>query len=97
MHRDFSHDFKFNKILLSSDVADYTQIETSNNLLAPFTSDPATHRQCFNVTITEDRVLEDTETFSLNLTLVEGSTVPVVVDPDTSVVEITDVDCKDLW
>ena len=74
---------------------DYVEILMSNNLLRPFTSDPTTHRQCFNVTIIADGVLEATETFSLTLTLVEGSTVPVVVDPDTSVVEITDVNCKD--
>ena len=73
---------------------DYVEILMSNNLLRPFTEDPTTHRQCFNVTITDDGVLEATETFSLNLTLVEGSTVPVVVDPDMSVVEITDEDCK---
>ena len=60
----------------------------------PFTSDPSTHRQCFNVTIIDDGALEDTEIFSLNLTLVGGSTVPVIVDPDTSVVEITDRDRK---
>ena len=80
--------------MCSQDVADYTQITASNNPLVPFISDSATHRQCFNVTIIDDGVLEDTETFSLNLTLVEGSTIPVVVDPDTSVVEITDMDCK---
>ena len=60
----------------------------------PFTSDPSTHRQCFNVTIIEDGTLEDVEIFSLNLTLVGGSTVPVVVDPDTSIVEIIDRDRK---
>ena len=80
--------------MLSSGVADYIQIDASNNPLVSFTSDPTTHRQCFNVTIVADGMLEATETFTLNLTLVEGSTVPVVVDPDTSVVEITDVDCK---
>ena len=72
---------------------DYIEILTSNNPLMPFTSDPSTHRQCFNVTIIEDGALEDIEIFSLNLTLV-GSTVPVVVDPDTSVVEIIDRDRK---
>ena len=56
-----------------------------------FTSDPSTHRQCFNVTITDDLVLEDTERFSLTLTLAEGN-VPVVVDPDISEVEIIDDD-----
>ena len=56
-----------------------------------FTSDPSTHRQCFNVNITDDLVLEDTERFSLTLTLADGN-VPVVVDPDVSEVEIIDDD-----
>ena len=60
----------------------------------PFTSDPSTHRQCFNVTIIDDEALEDTENFSLNLTLAGGSTVPVVVSPDVSTVEIIDNDGK---
>ena len=59
-----------------------------------FTSDPSTHRQCFNVTITDDLVLEDTERFSLTLTLADGSNVPVVVNPDVSEVEIVDDDSK---
>ena len=57
-----------------------------------FTSDPSTHRQCFNVNITDDLALEDTERFSLTLTLADGSNVPVVVDPDVSEVEIIDDD-----
>ena len=57
-----------------------------------FTSDPSTHRQCFNVNIIDDLVLEDTERFSLTLTLADGSNVPVVVDPDVSEVEIIDDD-----
>ena len=60
----------------------------------PFTSDPSTHRQCFNVTIIDDEALEDTERFNLDLTLAGGSTVPVVVDPTVSEVEIIDIDCK---
>ena len=59
-----------------------------------FTSDPSTHRQCFNVTITDDLVLEDTERFILTLTLADGSNVPVVVNPDVSEVEIVDDDSK---
>ena len=61
-----------------------------------FTSDPSTHRQRFNVTITDDLVLEDTERFNLTLTLADGSNVPVVVDPDVSEVEIIDDDGKDI-
>ena len=37
-------------------------------------------------------MLEDTETFALLLTLLPGSTVSVVVDPDLSTVEIIDDD-----
>ena len=58
-----------------------------------FTSDPSTHRQCFNVTITDDSVLEDTERFNLNLSLASG-TVPVEIIPDSSEVEILDEDGK---
>ena len=58
-----------------------------------FTSDPSTHRQCFNVTITDDGALEDTERFSLHLTLAD-SNVPVVVNPDVSEMEIVDEDSK---
>ena len=58
-----------------------------------FTSDPSTHRQCFNVNITDDLILEDTESFSLTLTLADGN-VPVMVIPDSSEVEIQDEDGK---
>ena len=77
-----------------SDANDYGEFTSSNNPLVAFTSDPSTHRQCFNVNITDDLVLEDTERFSLTLTLADGSNVPVVVDPDVSEVEIIDTDCK---
>ena len=59
-----------------------------------FTSDPSTHRQCFNVTITDDLVLEDTERFLLSLVLAEGSTITVNISPNISHVDITDDDCK---
>ena len=85
IHRD-----KFFSFL--SDSSDYEEITTSNNPLVPFTSDPSTHRQCFNVTIIDDEALEDTETFSLTLTSSGDSNVPVVVMPDVSNVEITDRD-----
>ena len=63
----------------------------------PFTSDPSTHRQCFEVNITDDGALEDTEDFSLRLSLVGGSNVPIIIDPDESTVEIIDNDCKTYW
>ena len=57
-----------------------------------FTSDPSTHRQCFEVNITDDRVLEETEIFRLRLTLAEGSSISVNINPNTSDVEIIDDD-----
>ena len=59
-----------------------------------FTSDSSTHRQCFNVNITDDLILEDTERFNLRLSLADGATVPVEVIPDSSEVEIQDEDGK---
>ena len=73
------------------DGTDYVEITVSNNPLVPFTSDPSTHRQCFNVTIIDDEVLEDAERFNLSLTL-DGSSVPLRVNPDVSEVEIVDRD-----
>ena len=48
----------------------------------------------FNVNITDDLVLEDTERFNLRLSLADGATVPVEVIPDSSEVEIQDEDGK---
>jgi hypothetical protein len=77
-----------------TDANDYGEFTASNNPLVAFTSDPSTHRQCFDVNVTDDGVLEDSERFSLTLTLADGSNVPVVVNPDVSEVEIIDTDCK---
>ena len=80
---------------MCSDEADFVEITASNNPLVNFTSDPSTHRQCFNVSIIDDGVLEDTESFSLNLTLKETSTIQrlnIIIDPDFSLVEIADTD-----
>ena len=57
-----------------------------------FTSDPSTHRQCFDVNITDDEALEDTENFFLNLTLGANATFPVVIIPDSAQVNIIDDD-----
>ena len=62
----------------------------------PFTSDPSTHTQCFNVTIIGDDILEATERFNLTLSLVDGSSIPVTILPDESEVEIVDIDCKSM-
>ena len=80
-------------MLLVSDPSDYDEFTSSNNPLVSFTSDPSTHRQCFDVSITDDGALEDTEVFSLQLSLAGGSNVPVTVNPDESIVEIIDNDC----
>ena len=77
----------------NSDRTDYDEFTSSNNPLVTFTSDPSTHRQCFEVNITNDRAVESTEGFNLSLALVDGSNIPVSVNPDTSEVEITDNDC----
>ena len=77
-----------------TDFADFVEITSSNNPLVAFTSDPSTHRQCFNVTIINDGVLEDTERFSLNLSLSEEPSFPVIIMPDSSEVEINDQDCE---
>ena len=86
----------FDKMTLSHfvDSTDYLEITSANNPLVPFSSNAATHRQCFNVNITDDSILEDSEYFSLNLTLAGGSTEEVKIVQDASVVEITDDDCK---
>ena len=74
------------------DATDYGEITSFNNPLVAFTSDPSTHRQCFNVSITNDEVLEDMESFFLRLALVDGSTIPVNISPNMSNVDITDDD-----
>lgn len=58
----------------------------------PFTPDNLTHKQCFNVTINDDKAVEATEMFSFNLSLADGSNVKVVVSPDVFNIEIMDED-----
>ena len=87
------HNYQLHNIPSSnSDTTDYAEFSLSNNPLMAFTSDPSTHRQCFNVTIIDDEVLEDTEIFNLRLSLAGVPSVPVVVRPDVSEVEIIDDD-----
>ena len=78
----------------TTDFDDYIEITNDSNPLVPFTSDPSTHRQCFNVTILDDDALEDTEDFFLSLSLAGNTSLPVVVDPAISEVDITDEDCN---
>ena len=79
---------------LNTDIDDYVEIVNDSNPLVPFTSDPSTHKQCFGITILDDYALEDTEDFFLSLFLAENSSVPVVVDPPISEVDIVDDDRK---
>lgn len=72
------------------------EIVNDSNPLVPFTSDPSTHKQCFNVTVIDDDALEDTEDLFLGLFLAENSSVPVLVDPPISEVDIVDDECKQL-
>ena len=92
MHFEFCH-LIFCITFSLQDANDYAEFIASNNPLVAFTSDPSTHRQCFNVTITNDLVLEDTERFNLTLTLAAAN-IDVVVSRDISEVEIIDDDCK---
>ena len=59
-----------------------------------FTSSSSSFRQCFDVNITDDEILEDTETFSLHLTLndTSGQRLNIIINPDVSSVEIVDTD-----
>jgi hypothetical protein len=82
--------------LIFLDGADFIEITSINNPLVNFTSNSSSHRQCFNVDIIDDAVLEDTERFSLHLTLDETSVgmqrLNIIIDPDISLVEIIDAD-----
>lgn len=81
-------------IYFCSDAADYGPINASNNPLVPFTFIGSTHRQCFDVTIIDDKALEDTEVFSLNLAIgnTTGQELNITVKPNFSLVEIKDQD-----
>ena len=92
MHFEFCHQICCITFSLQ-DANDYTEFTSSNNPLVAFTFDPSTHRQCFNVNITDDLILEDTERFNLTLTLADAN-IDVVVSRNISEVEIVDDDCK---
>ena len=78
--------------LVSSDLQDFLPI---NQTLEGFSN--STRRQCFNVTITDDDVREDAETFTLTLEK-PRSLLMVLIHPGTITVTIKDDDdCKDIW
>lgn len=54
--------------------------------------DDATRFTCFNITITDDDVYEQTETFILTLSTTES--LPVQITPNVSVIAILDNDGK---
>ena len=78
--------------LVSSDLQDFLPI---NQTLEGFGN--STRRQCFNVTITDDDVHEDAETFTVALEK-SGSLPVVLIHPGTITVTIEDDDDgKDIW
>lgn len=86
-------------IICCSDAAtDYEAINALNNPLDYFTFINSTHRQCFNVIITDDKALETTEMFSLNLTIgnTTGQGLNITIDPNFSLVEIKDEDSRSM-
>ena len=78
--------------LVSSDLQDFLPI---NQTLEGFGN--STRRHCFNVTITDDNVREDAETFTVTLEK-PGSPLVVLLHPGTITVTIEDDDDgKDIW
>ena len=78
--------------LVSSDFRDFLHI---NQTLEGFGN--SKRRQCFNVTITDDNVREDAETFTVTLEK-PGSLSMVLIHPGTITVTIEDDDDgKDIW
>ena len=78
--------------LVSSDLQDFLPI---NQTLEGFGN--STRRQCFNVTITDDDVREEAETFTVALEK-PGSLPVVLIHPGTITVTIKDDDDgKDIW
>ena len=82
----------FSLVSTSSDFRDFLSI---NQSLEGFGNN--TRRQCFNVTITDDDVREDVETFTVALEK-PGSLPVVLIHPGTITVTIKDDDDgKDIW
>ena len=72
--------------------ADYASVSMT---LGPFTSQQP--RQCFNVSITNDTIVEINEAFTARLTLIPASVTTIsenriIVDPPEATVQITDGD-----
>ena len=56
-----------------------------------------TRRQCFNVTITDDIVREDAETFTVTLEMAFNGSLPkILIHPEMVTVTILDNDGKDV-
>ena len=76
--------------------ADYTSVSMT---LGPFTSQQP--RQCFNVSITNDTIVESNETFTARLTLLPASVTTITanritIDPPETTVQVTDNDLRKL-
>ncbi len=82
-------------VLICAGELDYTAIRTSNRDVLRTLSD-SQRRACFDVSITDDLLPEDTETFSLSLSLDNSVDQvvrdKVVIDPSQVYVDILDND-----
>ena len=71
---------------------DYDPITPFNSpLVEPFNN--GTRSQCFNITIINDNLFEQTENFTLMVTLFDV-TQPVMISPNEAIIEIEDNDGK---
>ena len=76
---------------------DYTSVSMT---VGTFTSQRP--RQCFNISITNDAIIEQTKVFTTRLTLIPDSvttisTSQIIVDPPETTVQITDNDLSKQW
>ena len=86
------HTITHTNIIFAS--ADYESVSMT---LGPFTSQQP--RQCFNVSITNDVIVESNETFTARLTLASVTTITaneIIIDPPETTVLITDNDLSKL-
>ena len=86
------HTITHTNIIFAS--ADYESVSMT---LGPFTSQQP--RQCFNVSITNDVIVESNETFTARLTLASVTTITaneITIDPPETTVLITDNDLSKL-
>ena len=80
-----------NSVYYSSGSSDFVEITSANNPLKEFSINR--RRQCFSVTITNDRTAEDSETFTVILEKPSHESVPNVrINPGVVTITISDDD-----